>query len=352
VLTYVAQVTDGAGNVGAQNLVITLTGTNDVPALTVNRLTLTDGETVTLTLADLNATDVDNPSTDLSFTVTGVQHGHFELASAPGAAITTFTYNQLATGDVRFVHAGGNQVPAYVVTPSDLGLAGATTAAQITFVPASDPNDGNVLLKPRNSLTDDPLTVLAPPDTLRFGGNSLGFPEVNAPIPIPRGLETFDVIAAPTDPVIAAPSRTTGFAKTDPKVETESMEVLRLPGPVVHMELGNLEFDGPQSRSNIDVLLDMAKMSGLALSVGAVWWATRAAGLIASALSSLPAWRNFDPLPVLGRDEFEEDDWVQEHDRNATAEAEEEERLVERRFSNDETQPISLEELRKAIAQK
>jgi hypothetical protein len=57
-------------------------------------------------------------------------------------------------------------------------------------------------------------------------------------------------------------------------------------------------------------------------------------------------------LPVLGRDEFEEDDWVQEHDRNATAEAEEEERLVERRFSNDETQPISLEELRKAIAQK
>ena len=32
-LTYVAQVNDGAGNVGAQNLVITITGTNDVPTI-------------------------------------------------------------------------------------------------------------------------------------------------------------------------------------------------------------------------------------------------------------------------------------------------------------------------------
>jgi hypothetical protein len=66
----------------------------------------------------------------------------------------------------------------------------------------------------------------------------------------------------------------------------------------------------------------MAKMGGFVLSVGAVWWATRAAGLLASALSSLPAWRNFDPLPVLGRGEFEEDDWAQQHDKNAIAEAE------------------------------
>ena len=32
-LTFVAQVDDGHGNVGAQNLVITITGTNDVPVI-------------------------------------------------------------------------------------------------------------------------------------------------------------------------------------------------------------------------------------------------------------------------------------------------------------------------------
>src|SRR5262249_56689105 len=33
-LTYVAQVNDGHGNVGAQNRTITITGSNDVPAIT------------------------------------------------------------------------------------------------------------------------------------------------------------------------------------------------------------------------------------------------------------------------------------------------------------------------------
>jgi hypothetical protein len=51
------------------------------------------------------------------------------------------------------------------------------------------------------------------------------------------------------------------------------------------------------------------KITGLALSVGAVWWALRAAGLIASLLASAPAWRHLDPLPVLGRDEEEKEPW-------------------------------------------
>jgi len=41
------------------------------------------------------------------------------------------------------------------------------------------------------------------------------------------------------------------------------------------------------------------------MSVGAVWWAARAAGLVSSLLASSPAWRHVDPLPVLGRDDEE-----------------------------------------------
>jgi hypothetical protein len=36
-----------------------------------------------------------------------------------------------------------------------------------------------------------------------------------------------------------------------------------------------------------------------ALSAGYVVWCLRAGTLLASVLSSLPMWRNFDPLPVL-----------------------------------------------------
>ena len=59
--------------------------------------------------------------------------------------------------------------------------------------------------------------------------------------------------------------------------------------------------------------MSAVRITGLAFSVGAVWWAARAAGLVASVLASSPAWRHVDPLPVLGKDEEEESEWVDEH---------------------------------------
>jgi len=44
------------------------------------------------------------------------------------------------------------------------------------------------------------------------------------------------------------------------------------------------------------------QLSGVALSAGFVSWAIRGAGLFASLLTSLPAWRHMDPLPVLKED--------------------------------------------------
>jgi hypothetical protein len=64
-----------------------------------------------------------------------------------------------------------------------------------------------------------------------------------------------------------------------------------------------------EERQRIEVVLNSVRITGLALSVGAVWWAARAAGLVASLLASTPAWRHVDPLPVLGRDEEEEEEW-------------------------------------------
>ncbi|MBC7701909.1 Ig-like domain-containing protein, partial [Aquabacterium sp.] len=40
--------------------------------------------------------------------------------------------------------------------------------------------------------------------------------------------------------------------------------------------------------------------SGAIASVGAVWWAARMSGLLASLMISTPAWRSIDPLPVMG----------------------------------------------------
>jgi hypothetical protein len=71
-----------------------------------------------------------------------------------------------------------------------------------------------------------------------------------------------------------------------------------------------------EERQHIEVVLNSVRISGLAISVGAVWWAARAAGLIASLLTVTPAWRHVDPLPVLGRDEEENEKWDEAEEKD------------------------------------
>lgn len=63
------------------------------------------------------------------------------------------------------------------------------------------------------------------------------------------------------------------------------------------------------------IYLEEAKISVLVLSAGAVWWGVRAGGLLASLLTSLPAWRSLDVLPVL-RDEGP---WRTDEDTNRSS---------------------------------
>ena len=44
----------------------------------------------------------------------------------------------------------------------------------------------------------------------------------------------------------------------------------------------------------------VASFSGIALSAGFVAWLLHGGSLLTSFLVSMPAWRHFDPLPVLG----------------------------------------------------
>ena len=64
-----------------------------------------------------------------------------------------------------------------------------------------------------------------------------------------------------------------------------------------------------EDQAQIEIVLGTIRVTGIALSVGAVWWAARAAGLVASLRTTTPAWRHVDPLPVLGRDpEIDDED--------------------------------------------
>ncbi|MDB5335317.1 MAG: hypothetical protein JWN70_936 [Planctomycetaceae bacterium] len=118
--------------------VITLNALNDAPVILSNQLTVTEGQTTVVTASNLNATDSDNPRQDLTYTVSNVTHGYFEVVGAEGVSITTFTQLDIDAGRILFVHDGGEVAPTYSVAVTDGNSLVRPAAATITFTDVND----------------------------------------------------------------------------------------------------------------------------------------------------------------------------------------------------------------------
>ncbi|MEQ1592678.1 MAG: tandem-95 repeat protein [Thiobacillaceae bacterium] len=199
--------------------------------------------------------------------------------------------------------------------------------------------------------------ILPPPPVLPV--DEAGAPEA----PKPAAIET---IVAPAPSVILQPdtglnaegSANVSDADKGSKITAprliEPIATLReiLTDSVVHgdallrlLDIINAEYVSPSGGSNtvsptihveivqdesflVEVLSQGARVTTASLSIGAIWWALRAGGLMTSLLTSMPAWRTFDLLPVLSRveDEDDEDSWgfnAAENDKNRALHAEE-----------------------------
>jgi Ca2+-binding RTX toxin-like protein len=106
------------------------------PRITANTLTIKEAETITLTTANLNATDVDNNNTSaISFTVSNVQNGRFLVNNLPA---NTFTLADIMASRVKFEHNGGELAPSYTVAVSDNYNTAPSQAATISFTNIND----------------------------------------------------------------------------------------------------------------------------------------------------------------------------------------------------------------------
>lgn len=116
---YTITVRDTAGLTASRVATVTFIPVNDAPVLVNNLLTIAEGESLVLTNASILATDEESGPAALTFTVSDLSGGQFELVADPGVAITTFTQADINNGRVRFVHDGGEEAPAYTLTVSD-----------------------------------------------------------------------------------------------------------------------------------------------------------------------------------------------------------------------------------------
>ena len=73
---------------------------------------VTEGQTLVFTPAQLQANDIDTPPTQLTYTVSNITHGHFESTDNSGLIITSFTQSEIDVGKIRFHHHGAEATSA------------------------------------------------------------------------------------------------------------------------------------------------------------------------------------------------------------------------------------------------
>jgi len=94
---------------------------NYIPSITANQVTITDGQPVILTSAQLAAIDLGQGTSpgNLVFTVSGVENGYFDATTLPGTQISVFSQQRVFNGEIRFVPKSSSLLPAYNVSVSD-----------------------------------------------------------------------------------------------------------------------------------------------------------------------------------------------------------------------------------------
>jgi len=157
--TYTLTVSDGeksdtASYTAAVNLL------NDAPTITVNELTINEGETVVLGVGNLLAADEESGPLDLQFEITSLG-SNTAFIRDPGGADSpillngTFTLQEVLDGNIAVRHLGdvppqtpseANSPPEYTLTVTDQGGVGLTSAASIADITFSAENDPPVLL--------------------------------------------------------------------------------------------------------------------------------------------------------------------------------------------------------------
>jgi hypothetical protein len=352
-------------------MTINVATVNDAPALGNNALTLVQGDRVVFSATQLSAGDIDDAAASLQFTVSGLTHGQFELTTAPGVPVLTFTQAQVSAGQVGFVHDGSGSAPTYEITVGDTAVNVGPDSANISFSLAPVISEPPILPPPPppppppiggTPSTPPPTPPSEPPATDPATESST---ETDAPADEPaETVESGDTVAAdgyalaPSSPAgardgvvnaLRPASLTQGVAGAVYSGLLEGKLVLAglTEGPIIAPIDLNLVVQGlntqysrfssnslpdfgeasdfidetlPYSNGeHFSVLLDSTQMSGIALSVGVVWWASRVTGVIGSLLASIPAWRRLDPLPVVGSDDDEHDEDWREYDLDAYA---------------------------------
>ena len=327
---FVFRVVDGLGAYSEYSALFDVGPVNDAPVLSAQGDTVMQGHTLTLTPAHLQATDIDNATASLQYVLVAPPTGGALLLSGTALGVGgSFTQDDVDAGRVHYAHAGGAPgVDAFLIKLVDPGSEEAQASVQMTITP-----DPALAVAPPPAVTPPGLP---PVDAGAPAAPDAGTPDAPPPAvdetvaavpaspltsmgnPFASLLESPPVVLIDTTPVLAPPAYGGGPATASATAAPPILAALEQTFQAVAHDLRALEsmrlsFDSGDFQQQLDQLRDEIGQLNLnkntvaaslalstGLSVGYVLWLIRGGVLLSSLLSSLPAWRLIDPLPVLG----------------------------------------------------
>ena len=325
----IVRVSDGALT-AQQAWQVTVANVDEAPVIARHALLLSD-QGVTLVL---QAADPDTGTAALVYEVGSSRGGVFELRDRPGQALTVFSQADVDAGRVVFVADASVATPSYSLMLSD-GVnrvdAGApqlvgSVAPAPTLVVAAASESLPVTPGAKTSVSADKASVDLPLAEANDAPATIAIDAASAAAE--ATLPAYDALprpAASVSAVTAGPAQATtglrGAAGDGTALWGAAQITLALPGDDATPVAQRIALDpfGNGGSSTLAQALDevrrqmndesppvqmnvatTALVSG-GLSVGYVLWLARGGVLVASLMSSVPAWASVDPLPVLAQ---------------------------------------------------
>ncbi|MGE0468789.1 MAG: cadherin domain-containing protein [Nitrospira sp.] len=333
-------VSDGAsGSLGATTVTLMITPVNDAPTITSNG----GGSAAAINVAEnvsavtiVTGADPDLPSQVLTYSLNGgADQALFTIDASTGAlsfsAPPDFEVATDANGDQTYIvqvrvtdSQGATATQTIQVTVTDLAEVRASQSKALTLPPAllqTAPLEsekrglsvvterGNPQLSPTTPSSIEQQT--RPPEMVERSGSGMMPP--TPPVERPIFVKLEDIRRQDTSLNEPVMPRWDDSSATSPftimPVEPEQPIDSKLPddqaslSDVLMAKLDTMtksleEAIGVEEEHEM-IVARVAALSGTTLSVGFVAWAVRSSALLASCLTTLPAWKSFDPLPVV-----------------------------------------------------
>lgn len=333
--TFSYRANDGTDNSNVATVTIAITPINDAPSSSAVTLPtiLKDSGAHLITQAQLlaNALDVDGDiltAINLAISVGNgvlIDNTNGTWTYTPGSkdeSLVTFSYT---VTDGTLVAAGTAKmdiVPVIVpITPTPITPITPTTIDPITTTPTvkptvadpANPTDTGPVNKPPANKQNATQVATAIDNSQKLIVNLDSSSIKNANASASRvnqqdtALSIIDLINLPSTSVTSSITEIFSSLTHNAQIQIDTIEFSEQKSSPVQ-EIGKLFFD------------NKIALTSVAVSAGLVAWAAQYGILFSSVLATLPAWRNLDPVAILGKDDDEGDtEWDMSDDENDQA---------------------------------